>query len=437
MQKLLLNISLAVEGVMANKLRAILTALGILFGVAAVITMLAIGTGAKLIILEQMKLIGSNTIVIKSLQEVEEDDSEVEQGDSDSDKRPYTPGLTLGDVWNIKETVPHVEAISPEIVINTSMIHSGIMIRSNCIGVTNELFEMNGMRLESGNYFHELHMEDGRPVCIIGKKIQTRLFKGADPIGKKIKCGQNWLKVIGVLEDRTASKEQLEELGIRDVNADVYVPITTALLRFENRARITSRDVGSRRENAPVVNYHQIDQMYVQVDETRHLQSVADVIAKTLKRRHKEVIDFEVDVPEKAIEAQQKTQETFNSVLAFIAGISLLVGGIGIMNIMLASVLERIKEIGIRRSLGATKKDIILQFLFEAIIISLLGGVLGVILGVVASKLISTAYDIPAEVTAWSMVLSFVVATSIGLIFGIVPAQNAAKHDPIKALRTD
>ena len=436
MQNLLLNINLAFEGVLANKLRAILTALGILFGVGAVITMLAIGTGAKQTILEQMKLIGSNTIIVEALDQTKTS-NESENDEQNLNKKPFSPGLSLADAIAVKNTISNIDFVSPEVVIKTTIIQSGKMMKSNCVGVTNEFFDLNNIQLESGNFFHSYHLQNGRPVCVIGKKIKSRLFEGQDPIGTLLKCGSNWLKVIGVLEDRLASQEQLQELGIRDINSDVYIPITTAFLRFENRGKISKSKIGDRRSNELPENYNQLDRLLVQVDESQNLQAVADVLGRTLKRRHKEVVDFEIEVPEKAIEAQQKTQDTFNTVLAFIAGISLLIGGIGIMNIMLASVLERIKEIGIRRSLGATKKDIILQFLFEAIIISLLGGILGLILGVSAAKLVSLSYGIPTIVTWWSMILSFAVATSIGLIFGIVPAQNAAKYDPIKALRTD
>jgi len=241
-----------------------------------------------------------------------------------------------------------------------------------------------------------------------------------------------------VLEKRAASRESLQNLGIRDYNDDVYIPVTTALLRFEDRAKISNDDVRRRRgSDNEEENYHQLDRVVVRVNDSRYLRASADVLARMLKRRHHDVVDFEIEVPELLLEEQQKTQETFNLVLAAIAGISLLVGGIGIMNIMLASVLERIKEIGLRRSLGAKQSDIIQQFLFEAVFISLLGGLLGVIIGVLAAQIITASFKIPAVVTAWSIILSFGVAASVGLIFGIFPARKAARQDPIKALRIE
>jgi putative ABC transport system permease protein len=274
-------------------------------------------------------------------------------------------------------------------------------------------------------------------VCIIGKEIQTRFFSNEDPIGKRIKCGNNWLTIVGVLQPRSVSRQSRENLGIRNYNSDIYVPISSALLRFKDRATFAQDNLRRRRgrNNDDDENYHQLDRVVVRVQDADKLQVTADLVARLLKRRHYGLIDFQIQVPELLLEQQQKTQETFNLVLAAIAAISLLVGGIGIMNIMLASVLERIKEVGIRRSLGATERDIVQQFLFESIFISLLGGLIGVVLGVLGARIIASSADIPTVVSAWSVLLSFGVASAIGLVFGIVPAQRAARQDPISALR--
>lgn len=444
MQRVIFNFLLAIEAINANKLRSFLTGLGIIFGVAAVIAMLAIGTGAKQSILEQMKLIGANNIVIESKVKTAEDDEQTQQtgatGNANQNKKPYSPGLSLEDVAAISGTLPNVEKISPEIVLPTIVIQSAKQEKARCVGVTNAFFELNVMSLERGQFFHNEHIEYGRPVCIIGKNIQTRFFANEDPVGKQIKCGNTWLTIIGVMRKRKASKESLENLGIRDYNDDIYVPVSTSLIRFKNRAKITKDKVGNRGggENSNAdENYHQLDRVVVRVQNSATMKASADLIARILKRRHMEVIDFEIEVPELLLEQEQKTQETFNMVLAAIAGISLLVGGIGIMNIMLASVLERIKEIGVRRSLGANQRDIVLQFLFEAVFISLLGGVIGVLLGVGAAKTVSASSGIPTVVSWWSIALAFGVAATIGLAFGIFPARKAAMQDPIKALRTE
>ena len=434
---------------MANTLRAFLTALGIIFGVAAVIAMLAIGNGAKQSILEQMKLIGTNNIVINSVVLKGGEEGEKSAGSSSNQgtsqnqegKRPWSPGLTLEDVKAIQTVLPNVERISPEIVLPVSLVQSGKSQKSRAVGVTNAFFELNNLQLAEGNFFHPEHQEGGKPVCIIGQNIKIKFFPETSPVGQWIKCGSAWMKIIGVLEKRIASKESLETLGIRDYNSDVYVPVKSALLRIKDRARVSNSSIMRNQwdddEQQKEENYHQLDKVVVRVHDSGHLQVTAEIIAKILKRRHKNLLDFEVEVPELLLQQQQKTQDMFNFVLAVIAGISLLVGGIGIMNIMLASVLERIKEIGVRRSLGAKRSDIVWQFLFEAVFISLLGGIIGIMLGIGSAKIIASAADIPTIVSWWSIALSFGVAASVGLVFGLFPARKAAKEDPIKALRIE
>jgi putative ABC transport system permease protein len=442
MQRIFFNFFLALEGIMDNQFRAILTALGIMFGVAAVIAMLAIGTGAKQAILDQMKLIGTNNILITSkiIDPEEEAESEGSDGGNGS-SISWSPGLTLLDGTSIQQVLPNVEALSPEIIINTQAIQGGKLQRTRCVGVTNEFFNLNNLSVGQGNGFHSTHLKSGAPVCVIGKQIQAKFFPKEDPIGGKIKCGNTWLTILGVLKERPGKRAGLEDLGIRDYNADIYVPVQTALLHFKNRAKVTSASFSRGRRGSDNEqkgeNYHQLDRLVVRISDAEQLQASADVIARLLKRRHQGQVDFEITVPELLLESQQRTQETFNLVLAVIAAISLLVGGIGIMNIMLASVLERIKEIGVRRSLGAHRRDIIWQFLFEAIFISLIGGLIGVLLGVGAATVIARSADIPTVVSAWSILLSFGVAAAVGLVFGLVPARRAAQQDPIKALRTD
>jgi putative ABC transport system permease protein len=441
MERYLFNFLLAIDGVLSNKLRAILTALGIVFGVAAVIAMLAIGTGAQESILNQMKLIGTNNIVIKATLELSSDEGEgsEETNQNQSNLRPWSPGLKMEDLDALMDVIPTIENISPEILAQLPVVYSGKQIHAKCVGTNNAFFELNNIELFSGQRFHQNHLDNGSPVCIIGKAIQAKLFSNRDAINEYIKVGNNWLKVIGVLDRRIASQESLDNLGLRDYNSDIYIPVKTMLVRYENRALVSKGDIQSRRNNqgTEVPNYHQLDRVVIRVNKTENLQASADVIARILKRRHQGLVDFEVEVPELLIQQQRKTQDTFNMVLAVIAGISLIVGGIGIMNIMLASILERVKEIGIRRSMGATRVDIELQFLFEAIFISLIGGLIGIALGVVTANLIARSVDIPTVVSSWSIAISFGVAFTIGLIFGLLPAQKAANQDPIKALRSD
>lgn len=445
MKRILFNFQLAIDGVISNTLRAILTALGIVFGVAAVIAMLAIGNGAKQSILDQMKLIGTNNIVVKSVilgegaDGEETANTEEGQGNGKDGKRPWSPGLTLKDIQALQKVLPNIDQISPEIVLPTNLVQSGKTRKAKVVGVTNSFFELNNLELDDGNLFHFLHQEGGKPVCVIGQNVRKRFFPETNPLGEYIKCGTTWMKIIGVLKKRNASKESLESLGIRDYNSDVYIPVKTALLRIQDRARVTKADIKSNQwdDDDPEDNYHQLDKFVIRVKDSKQLSVTAQVIAKILKRRHKNLLDFEVQVPELQLAAQRKTQDIFNLVLAAIAGISLLVGGIGIMNIMLASVLERIKEIGVRRSLGATMTDIQLQFLFEAIFISLMGGLIGIALGVLSANFIANSAEIPTVVSWTSIILSFGVAAAVGMTFGFFPARKASRQDPIKALRSD
>ena len=374
-ERVLANLYIAIEAVIANKMRSILTALGIIFGVAAVIAMLAIGNGAQEEILEQIKLVGVNNIVIEPIIEQREENLS-ESNASGKEKKKFSPGLTLKDVSAIAEVVPSIERLSPEIVLETYIIKNGIRRSAKLVGVEPNYFELTSFQLARGKMFNEQQLIKGSPVCIIGKAIQTKFFPAENPIGKSIKCGPNWLTVIGVLEERIISESSIAKLGIRDFNMDVYTPIKSVLIRYENRDLVTKSmldksntismgrmviitgDDEDESSSAPV-NYHQIDKLVIQVANTDLLNPVAEIVSRVLERRHYDVIDYQITIPELLLKQQQRTNQIFNFVLGAIAGISLLVGGIGIMNIMLASVLERIKEIGLRLALGAKKEDIV------------------------------------------------------------------------------
>lgn len=438
-QRILANFDIALEAVLANKLRSLLTGLGIIFGVAAVIAMMAIGSGAQEEILEQIKLVGVNNIVITPI--IEQEESELEEGESDAgNEKNLSTGLTLQDARSIEKIINGVESISPEIIIETHIIKNARRRSAKLVGVDNSYFDIAGFELHEGKFFNQIHIDYGKPVCIIGKSIKSKFFSQENPIGKKIKMGNHWLKVIGVLEERHISKKSISNLGIRDYNMDVYTPIKTVLIRYENRGLVTEAAIklfnrSNPEEREKSSNYHQLDRLVIQVGETDQLNGVAQVIAKILKRKHKNHIDYEITIPELLLKQQQRTKSIFNFVLGAIAGISLLVGGIGIMNIMLASVLERIKEIGLRMSIGAKKADIAYQFLLEAVMISVSGGLVGVILGSAIAIGLAKLAEIPTILSIYSIILSFGVAVSIGVIFGYAPAKRAAEQDPITSLR--
>jgi putative ABC transport system permease protein len=437
----------AVEAVQHNRLRAGLTSLGILFGVASVIAMLAIGKGAETEILEQMRLLGSNNVVVTPL--VEQSEEQLDE-EARPEVQRFSPGLTYEDASVIASAIPNVDATSAEIVLNTYFTREGLRRSGKVVGVDTTYFRLTNLGLARGNWFADLHVQQGLPVAIIGHGVRTRFFTTEDPLGKRIKVGSVWLTVVGILEDRRFSADAGTRLGIRDANMDIYVPVNTMLLRFRNRTLVTTQDVqmAARQfnmddnEDTETVeqrqertNLNQLDRIIVRVDDSRFVPAVADVAQRLLERRHNDVVDFEITIPELLLQQEQRTKAIFNVVLGAIASISLVVGGIGIMNIMLASVLERIREIGVRRAVGATRLEILFQFLSESVLISVTGGVAGILVGIGLSAAIEQAAGITTIVSYISVAIAFGVAFAVGLAFGIMPAHRAAQQDPVVCLR--
>jgi putative ABC transport system permease protein len=301
-----------------------------------------------------------------------------------------------------------------------------------------------------------LQTEKGLPVCIIGSNIKTLFFRQEDPVGKYIKCGQIWLKIMGVVEQRDFTASASDELGISSSDNKIFIPVQTMLLRFKNRSLLRADEIAKANQRSGgggmVVifggseqaedkgdtdpNLNQLDKIIVQVKETELLGQSANLIKRMLLRRHSGLYDFEVTIPELLLKQQQKTKNIFNVVLGAIAGISLIVGGIGIMNIMLASVMERIREIGVRQAVGAKQKDIIAQFLAESTLISVTGGIIGIILGIALSKVITVVFDIKTIVSFFSIFIAFGVSVVVGITFGYLPAKKASENDPVVSLRS-
>jgi putative ABC transport system permease protein len=440
----LYNFKIAFEAILQNKLRSMLTSLGIIFGVASVIAMLAIGKGAEQEILNKMKVLGTNNIIVKPvfIQEnhsSETNETEEETAETKEEKKgKFSPGLTIQDGIAIQKILPNIKYISPEIVMDKLAFRDRFKVNSKLVGIKNVYFLENQFEILSGSYFSDIQHKMNKPVCIIGYGIYKKLFPTENPIGKKLKAGNIWLTVTGVLKNRNLNSENISSLGIRDFNYDIYIPINTMLLRYQNRATISDSDIKRGRDDDEEVikeNYHQLDKLTIHLFDNSKMNQTGQIIADILKRRHNNTIDFEITIPELLIQQEQSTKQVFNFVLGAIASISLLVGGIGIMNIMLASVMERTKEIGVRKAVGAKRKDIMLQFLNESVSISLTGGIIGIILGVSSAIVIEIFAGITTYISAFSVIISFFVSISVGIIFGFAPARKAALQDPIELLR--
>jgi len=440
------DIVIGFDAIIDNKLKSILTALGIIFGVAAVISMLAIGNGAEQEILEQIKMVGVNNIIITPIESTGNDNSSENQEEKAGAKK-FSRGLTLLDMKAIEQIVPTVNMISPVISYNYSAIIDGKSKPVVLEGVNSNYFKLFNISLQSGEVFNRLQSDAGLPVCVIGDNIKTVFFNQENPIGQHIKCGQIWLKIVGVVERRDFTASASDEMGISSSDNKIFVPSQTILMRFKNRALVRADEVERSTARRRMVtsttsaassddkNPNQLDKIILQVKETEQLGATANIVKRILLRRHSGLYDFEVTIPELLLKQQQRTKKIFNIVLGAIAGISLIVGGIGIMNIMLASVMERIREIGTRQAIGASRKDIVAQFLAESTLISISGGIIGIILGVALSKIITVFFDIKTIVSLFSIFIAFGVSALVGIMFGYMPAKRAAEKDPVESLR--
>ncbi|MBN1398093.1 MAG: ABC transporter permease [Bacteroidetes bacterium] len=427
------NFFIGLKELKTNRLRTFLTMLGIIFGVGAVIAMMSIGEGARRETLEQIELLGTNNIIIR--------EKPITLFNSGS-KASFSPGLNLNDAASIKKLNPFVEYVSPQRESTRKIIFKSSMLEKKVIGTYPDYVSINNARLLTGEYFKNIHIDNQSNVCVIGYGIKEQLFRLENPLGKQIKIDDLWFTVIGVMASKKVASSGIESLGLRDFNEDIYIPLTTIIYKLGNNTP-GFMPMGAMAKNIffssinPSQNYDKIsvDQIIVKIKNDASILHAENLISRILERRHYGITDYEVVVPEQLLEQKQKTQRIFNVVMGAIAGISLLVGGIGIMNIMLANILERTKEIGIRRAVGATKYDILSQFVYEALTISIAGGIVGIITGFILTSLITGYAEWRTAISPISIVLAFFVSVAVGLIFGIYPAKKAAEKDPIESLR--
>ena len=418
------SIKVGITGINTHKLRSFLTVLGIVFGVSAVIAMLSIGEGAKQESLEQIALMGMNNIIVRNKTET---NNPLEKSDNK---------ISLKDMQAIKLICPHVEKVTPQVERKTMVQYRDNTEEVLVVGTDENYLSIFNHTLLRGRFINSDEVGLSANVVVIGSGIKNKLFRFEDPIGKKIKIKDIWFDVIGVLEPKLMSTKQIEGLEVGNQNYEMLVPITSVINRISQVEQTGNNRIRVRRRD-PVryIDKNSIDQMTIKITNAEDITESNELINRILLRRHNNVPNFQIVIPEELLKQSQQTQRIFNVVMGAIAGISLLVGGIGIMNIMLASVLERTKEIGVRRAMGATKNDILFQFLIEAVALSIIGGLIGVGLGFGMTKLISIYAGWRTLVNTWSIFLSIGVSLITGLIFGIYPAKNAAEKEPIDALR--
>ena len=440
---LLETIRLGLANLRLHKLRAFLTALGIILGVAAVIVMVSIGEGSKSAALLQIERLGAKNIILRSQKPPEP--TQQKGGQQSSYASKY--GITRDDLEVIKANFPTAEAIVPVKEVGNQVHHDNRQLPSQSYGTTPELLSVAKLRIARGRYLTSDDLEQSTMVAVIGSEAARQLYPWDDPLGSTIRIDDKAFTIVGILAPVGLSGGAGGALIGRDLNNDLHIPLSTARAVFGD---IVYKRTGGNRSITDV----QVSEVYISCASREVVMPEHARLARVMAVRHTEKPDYKMIVPYELLENARKTALTFQLISAFIAGIALIVGGIGIMNIMLASVVERTREIGIRRALGATRRHITWQFLVETSVLSASGGLIGVGLGIAAAWLLGVGVPLlprvpligrfvpaevtlPTQVTLWSILLSFVVAAATGLIFGIYPARQAARQDPIVALRHD
>ena len=421
-------IAVSFAALVTHKFRTFLTTLGIIFGVAAVIAMLSIGEGARRDALEQIELLGVRNIIVEGMIPAESKGSEVVGGRS--------PGLTMEDADNFSLFDNLFARVVPgHVTEGIKGYYADAETDVRLVGTTPEYLPVMNLTMRNGTFLRPSDIDDNSQVCVISADVKRSLFAFADPIGMTIRVEDLYCTVIGVVEEKAASSSKIEGLAIGNVNANVYIPLTTALTKLYRESDLAASRSASGDDPRLKYNADELDQIILQVRRDQDITTAAALVNRIMQRRHREIPDFSVTVPEALLAQSQKTQRIFNIVMGAIAGISLLVGGIGIMNIMLASVLERTREIGVRRAVGASRRDILKQFLIEAVTISLIGCLIGVLCGLILAKTISSYANWRTVISIFSIFLAVGVSAAVGIIFGFFPARKAASLDPIEALR--
>ena len=412
-QQWLRDAHLGMQNLLLHGLRSLLTMLGMIFGVAAVVAMLSIGAGARQKVMALIEQMGVHNLIVEAKETVE--------WQAHSKIRKISPGLTMEDYRVIRDNVQGIVAATPR----KRMTPSKIIPKSQqdmpvVYGVNPAYQQIAGLHLLNGRFFDQADEDRAAAVCVLGAAAKSNLFGSSNSEEQYVKVNEQWFRVIGAVSPLLSSQKEVAGAPSVDMNNNIYVPLRSAFLRLED----SYSDVRD-----------EIDGIYLQMIDGTDLSQSAQVVRAVLESSHHGADDYSIVVPAELLAEQKRTEQLFNTVMVAIASISLLVGGIGIMNIMLASILERTREIGLRRAVGARQSDIVRQFVVEATMISFAGGTVGVVFGFFISRMIAWLAGWSTIVTFSSIALAFLVSISVGLVFGIYPATKAARLDPVEAIR--
>lgn len=436
--RLLRTMRLGFKSLFLHKLRSALAMLGILIGVTAVIWLVALGEGVSYQAQKQIQELGARNVIIKSVK------PPVVGGGDRTFFLVY--GLKLDDFRRFKETVPNIEAIVPMREVSREFRHEGQVLNGQLIGCTPEYFDINHLAMDRGEFLTDVMGTERKNYCVLGWEAAEKLFPLQDPLGQSVQIDLDFYKVIGVTRERAGSASIGGSMAGREYNLDIYIPFQTFRARLSDQIMTA----GSGSQSGEVV---EISQITVTVKDISQVEETADIIKSLLEKYHKQ-IDYSIVVPKELLRQAEVLRAMFNVLLVLIAGISLVVGGIGIMNIMLATVTERTREIGVRRALGARRRDIITQFLAETVVLTGTGGIMGVVMGYLCNVGVSvvrslmqlaspelwkalpnTIQNLEPIVAPWSVGAAFIISVVVGVLFGLYPASRAAHMDPIEALR--
>ncbi len=427
MHRLRNTITLAIRNLTLHKLRVLLTMLGLIFGVSSVIAMLSIAEGASAEAQRQIAELGATNVIVRSTKPIDEVNPSRQQN---NESFILKFGLTYKDFDRIVETIPTVKGATPIREFRQNLRHFEHEIEGHVVSVNPDFLRLTNQHIAQGRFISDTDLFYVANVVVIGFEVSELLFPYGDPIDKTIRIGENhFYRIIGVTEKKAASAGTGSSLAAQDFNKDVYIPLTTDRARF-GEVLYTDKQGSFTAERI------ELSQVTVAVDSMENVKRTAVAIDSMLRQFHPKK-DFAITVPLELLEKAEATKRIFNLVLGSIASISLLVGGIGIMNIMLATVSERTREIGIRRALGAKRRDIVEQFLIETTVMSGSGGIIGVILGLAIPPIVAHLSGIPVVISPWAPLLAFQIAVMTGIIFGVYPARRAAMLDPVEALRNE